>query len=180
MRIAISGSHRSGKTTLIEELAALLPKYATVDEPYHLMEEEGYEFSHPPSLEDFEAQLEYSIQLSSEDAADVLFDRCPADFIGYISTHQDADTFDFDEWLPRVRAAIQTLDLIVLVPVEAGDSALFSSSDDEADSRASVDGKLYDILIDDSFELGVEVLVVRGELEKRVRTVMKRISRHPR
>jgi nicotinamide riboside kinase len=41
MRIAISGSHRTGKSTLVSELSALLPTYATVDEPYHLMEEDG-------------------------------------------------------------------------------------------------------------------------------------------
>lgn len=36
MRIAVSGSHRTGKSTLIAELAALLPGYSTVDEPYCL------------------------------------------------------------------------------------------------------------------------------------------------
>jgi AAA domain len=51
MRIAISGSHRTGKSTLIAALAESLSKYTTVDEPYHLMEEDGYEFSHPPSVE---------------------------------------------------------------------------------------------------------------------------------
>jgi len=177
MHIAISGSHRSGKTTLVDELAALLPKYTTVDEPYHLMEEEGYEFCHPPSIEDFEAQLSYSIQLLSEGAAHVLFDRCPADFIGYISAHEDAGSFDFDEWVPRVRRAIRTLDLIVLVPVEAPERITFRRSADDADSRATVDEKLKEILLDDPFELGVEVLVAKGELERRVQTVLQWISR---
>jgi hypothetical protein len=38
-----------------------MPTYTTVDEPYHLMEEDGHEFSHPPSIDDFEAQLERAI-----------------------------------------------------------------------------------------------------------------------
>jgi hypothetical protein len=179
MRIAISGTHRSGKSTLIEELSALLPKYATVDEPYHVMAEEGYEFCHPPSLEDFEAQIERSIESLSEGGANILFDRCPVDFLGYISAHEDADTFDFDEWLPRVRAAIQTLDLIVFVPVEARDRIAFSESDDDDESRAMVDETLREILLDDSLELGVEILEVEGEPERRVKTVMRRIRRGP-
>jgi hypothetical protein len=178
MRIAISGSHRSGKTTLIEELAALLPKYETVEEPYHLMEEDGYEFCDPPSLEDFEAQLECSMQLLGDGAVNTLFDRCPADFIAYISVHEHSEQFDFDEWLPRVQRALRKLDVIVLVPIE--DDIVGSSSDDGAYSRAAVDEKLQEILLDDPFELGVEVLVVEGDLDKRVRTVMQRISRGSR
>lgn len=44
MRIAISGAHYTGKSTLIEELVEVLPKYLDVAEPYHLMEDEGYDF----------------------------------------------------------------------------------------------------------------------------------------
>jgi hypothetical protein len=69
MRIAVSGTHRAGKSTLVEELANHLPKHVMVDEPYHLMVEDGYEFSHPPSLEDFEAQLERSLLELSERSA---------------------------------------------------------------------------------------------------------------
>jgi predicted ATPase len=177
MRIAISGTHRTGKSTLLEELSALLPKYTIVDEPYHAMQEDGYEFSHPPSLEDFEAQLEHAMDSLSEGEEDVLFDRCPIDFLGYISAHEDADTFDFDEWLPRVRAAVRTLDLIVLVPVETRDRIARSASDEGDESRATVDEKLKEILLDDAFELGIEVLQVAGAPEKRVRTVMQSIHR---
>ena len=75
VRIAISGTHRVGKSTLVEELSAALPKYKTVDEPYHAMEEDGYEFADPPSLEDFEAQLEHAIETLNESEDNTLFDR---------------------------------------------------------------------------------------------------------
>jgi predicted ATPase len=179
MRIAISGSHRSGKSTLLEELSALLPKYTTVNEPYHRMEEDGYEFGHPPSVEDFEAQLARSIEDSSHHGDNVLFDRAPVDFLAYISVHEDATTFDLAEWLPQVRAAIQTLDLIVLVPVEARDRIAFSSTEDEGLSRTAVDEKLKEILLEDPFDLGVEILEVEGKLEARIRTVMQRIRSGP-
>ena len=61
MRVAFSGTHRSGKSTLLEHVAERLPRYATVDEPYYLLEEEGYETAEEPSIQDFEAQLERSL-----------------------------------------------------------------------------------------------------------------------
>jgi hypothetical protein len=36
-----------------------------------------YEFAAPPSLEDFEAQLERSVMTVEAREPDVLFDRCP-------------------------------------------------------------------------------------------------------
>ena len=52
MRIGISGTHGTGKTTLAEALCAHLPGHLTADEPYYLLEEEGYEFDFPPSTDD--------------------------------------------------------------------------------------------------------------------------------
>jgi predicted ATPase len=179
MRIAISGSHRTGKTTLLSLLSELLPSYATVDEPYHAMEEEGHEFSHPPSIEDFEAQLERSIGDLEDEGGDVLFDRSPIDFLAYLAVHEDADTFDLDEWLPRVRTAVETLDLVVFVPVEASERITLSASDRRDETRIPVDEKLREMLIDDSLELELDVLEVEGDPETRVRAVMRRI-RNPR
>src|SRR5687767_9937679 len=98
MRIAVSGTHFSGKSTLVEELAAALPAYSTVEEPYYLLEEEGHEFADPPSVEDFELQLERSIASLKAREPDVIFDRCPADFLGYLLTHPDAEAFELEAW----------------------------------------------------------------------------------
>ena len=62
MRIAVSGTHRAGKSTLVEDLAARLRGYRIVDEPYHLLEEEGFELGDPPSMEDWLAQLRRSLE----------------------------------------------------------------------------------------------------------------------
>jgi len=61
MRIAVSGSHHTGKSTLLADLAEQLPGYTTIPEPYELLEEEGYDFAQPPALEDYVRQLERSI-----------------------------------------------------------------------------------------------------------------------
>lgn len=175
MRIAISGSHRTGKSTLLSLLSERLPSYSTVDEPYHSMEEEGHEFSHPPSIEDFEAQLERSFRDLEEEGDDVLFDRCPLDFLGYIAAHEDADSFHLDDWLPHVRAAVETLDLIVFVPIEPRDRIALSASDRHDATREAVDEKLREILVADSFDLELDVLEVEGDPETRARAVIGRI-----
>ncbi|RKH67692.1 AAA family ATPase [Corallococcus llansteffanensis] len=175
MRIAVSGTHRAGKTTLVEELSDLLPTYATVDEPYHQLEEEGYEFAAPPSVEDFEEQLARSIADLDDDHRDVLFDRCPVDFIGYLLAHEDRDAFDLDAWLPRVRSALRKLDLVVLVGIEQPDRINLSSSDDE-ELRLSVDAKLKELLLGDPHALGVAVLEVEGSLRARAKQVLKHLG----
>src|SRR5215210_662797 len=126
MRIAVSGAHRTGKTTLIEELSRALPTYTAVDEPYYLLAEEGHEFAEMPCLEDFELQLERSIECIVDSDRDQLFDRCPADILAYLMTHRDSDRFDIERCLPRVRGAMQRLDLIVFVPIEDPDRVVVS------------------------------------------------------
>lgn len=174
MKIAVAGSHRVGKSTLVEELAGSLPGYRTVDEPYHLLEEEGHELAEVPAVEDFELQLERSIECITEEQGDVLFDRCPADIMAYLLTHDDADAFDPGEWLPRVRAAIELLDLIVYVPIEDPDRIPVARSD--AAWRARVDEQLRAILLDDPWDLAPSVLEVNGAPRDRARQVLAHLG----
>jgi hypothetical protein len=171
MRIAVSGTHFSGKSTLVEELSRLLPNYLTVEEPYHLLVDEGHELSDPPSIEDFELQLKRSIEILEEDEPDVLFDRCPADLLAYLLTHEESDAFDLERWLPRVQAAVETLDLIVFLPVGGRDRIPLPPTED-AEFRMLVDEKLREILPESSFGFDVDVLEVTGPLDERVRQVM--------
>jgi hypothetical protein len=75
MRVGVSGTHGTGKTTLVEDLCAHLAGHVPADEPYYLLEEEGYEFEFPPSLDDNRAQLRRSLlpmSTASHAAADHL------------------------------------------------------------------------------------------------------------
>jgi hypothetical protein len=177
MRIAVSGTHRAGKSTLIEDLSDRLAQYRVVDEPYHLLEEEGYEFASPPCLEDFLEQLRRSMELleDAEGTRNVLFDRCPIDFLGYLLTHEEADSFDLEEWLPRVRSSIRTLDLLVFVPIEEG--RIKPPRHEDPILRSGVDEKLAWILLDDPFDLGIEVLPVHGRREARTIQVLRHLER---
>jgi hypothetical protein len=176
VRIAFSGSHRVGKTTLIGHLVERLPGHATVDEPYYLLEEDGYEFAEQPSLEDFEAQLVRSLAAFDEAGRDVLFDRCPVDILAYLLEHEDATAFDPDDWLVPIRDALRTLDLLVFVPIEEADRIAFAPHED-AEHRRAVHDRLCELLLDGSLGVDVEVLTVGGDERARTDQIVARIAR---
>ncbi len=141
-----------------------------VDEPYRLLEEEGYAFSDPPSIEDFERQLERSMDLIRSAGRNAIFDRCPADFFGYLLVHEDVDAFDADAWLVDSGDAMASLDLVVFCGIERPDRIAV-----EADGRAwrrRVDAELRDIVIGDRWDWGVATVEVLGDADERVRQVL--------
>ena len=174
MRIAFSGTHRVGKTSLLEAVSSALPTYATVDEPYYQLEEDGYEVAEDPSCEDFEAQLERSISSLEDSEQNVLFDRCPADIFAYLLTHEDAESFEPDEWIERAREAMEALDLVVFVPIEQPDRIALPSHEDRR-KRLRVHKKLEYLLLEDPYEFGATVLVVTGDAEQRLSAVLQRL-----
>ena len=84
MRIGVSGAHGVGKTTLVEALCDHLAGHSPVEEPYLLLEEEGYAFAHPPVVEDYWVQFGRSVQLLRSPSERAVFDRTPLDFLAYL------------------------------------------------------------------------------------------------
>src|SRR5262249_16945177 len=113
MRIAVSGTHGVGKSTLIDEFLRGHPEFVHQPEPYTvLVEDLGEEFSAEPCVEDFRRQLEFNIDRLSQQSADenVIYERCPVDFLAYIHA---LDPQSAEAVLDEVSNAMQYLDLIV-------------------------------------------------------------------
>ena len=174
MRIAVSGAHRTGKSTLVEDLCRSLPGHASVQEPYRALEEEGHPFHDPPTLEDFELQLERSIRSLVDGTPDQIYDRCPADFLAYLATHRDGSAFDPEPWMERSRTAMETLDLVVLVPIEQPDRIPLSA-EDRPKWRRRVADELRGLLLDDAWNLGVACIEVRGSVGERLDQVLRHL-----
>jgi hypothetical protein len=174
VRIAFSGSHRVGKSTLLEHIAIALPAYTVVDEPYYLLEEDGYEVATQPTIEDFVAQLERSLVALEANDANVLFDRCPVDILAYLLTHEGADAFDVDAWSERASRAMHTLDLVVRVPIEQPDRIPIPTDEDNA-LRHAVDEKIRELLMDDPFDFETDMMTVSGDIRTRAMQVMRRV-----
>jgi hypothetical protein len=119
MRIAVSGTHCVGKSTLIDEFLRVHPDFIHEPEPYTVMVEDlGEEFSAEPCVEDFQRQLQFAIdRLRQHPPGErVIYERCPLDFLAYIDA---LDPKSAEELLDPISDAMQHLDLIVYLPLDA-------------------------------------------------------------
>lgn len=173
MRISVTGSHRVGKSTLVAALAAQLPEYEVVEEPYHRMAEDGLAFSHPPSEDDFRAQLEYWLDGAAESSATVLYDRSAVDLLGYLACVEPRGLAGLDHDIQVVRPAVESLDLVVYVPIETPDRISPSSEPDYEGLREDADAALRGILDGGIWDVDLAVLEVRGTVEDRLAAVLE-------
>lgn len=171
MRVGVSGAHGTGKTTLVEELCGHLAGHLPVDEPYFLLEEEGYEFEFPPSLDDYRAQLRRSLRDLRSAAARVVFDRTPLDFLAYLAAlgadiENEAD--------PSVlRSGLASLDLLVITPITPETERVLPRPGMHQ-LRETVNSALLHLLSSDPLEAwgDVPVIELSGPLEGRVAAVL--------
>jgi hypothetical protein len=172
MRIGISGTHGTGKTTLAEALCAHLPGHVTADEPYYLLEEEGYEFEFPPSLDDYRAMLMRSVQtLRSPLPRAVVFDRTPLDYLAYLAA-AGADAERATD-APAIQSAIATLGLLVITVITPETERALPTTEMPR-LRSAMNDALLEIVYNDPLDLcgDVPVLVLDGPLDDRPPTVL--------
>jgi len=171
MRLALTGSHKTGKTTLARHLARANNRLSAVEEPYYGLQRQGYPFSPRLSRADLEVQLEFSLASLKGPRSWVVFDRCPLDFLGYLACHSDAADVAWDQWVPRVLEGLDSLDLLVRVPIESPDRITLDPG--EVGAREAVDRALTTLLDTEVFrDLRPKVFTVTGALDERVRTVL--------
>lgn len=177
MRIAISGTHCTGKSTLIEEFLRAHPDFVHEPEPYTvLVEEFDEEFSAEPCVEDFYRQLEFNIDRLREHApgTHVIYERCPIDFLAYIDA---LDSRAAQASLGLVSDAIQNLDLILYLPL---DDTIEVSDDEFPKLRESVDHRLNAIFNEDEFGIisssHVVVVEAKGSISQRLRILEKALT----
>jgi hypothetical protein len=173
MRIGISGTHGTGKTTLAEALCDRLPGHVTADEPYYLLEEEGYEFGFPPSLDDYRAQLACSLRTLSDPAAlpTIVFDRTPLDYLAYLAATGADPEREADA--PAVRSALATLDLLVITVITPETEQVLPPPELPR-LRSAMNDALLEIIYNDPLDLcgDVPVLVLDGPLDDRLPSVL--------
>lgn len=172
MKIAVTGAHRVGKTTLVELLQESLPEYLCKPEAYHDLEERGLLFSEIPDPEDYLMQLEHSIEQMSSCGNNVIFDRCPIDMLAYIQVTQELKNNKIQSLYHRVQNVMTTLDLLVFVPIEDPDVI-----DCPESGLPELRQQVNEILNDWIEDFGIDVLEVVGSPIARRNQVMKYISK---
>ena len=180
MRIAISGTHFIGKTTFIQDFIKIHPDYKWEMEPYSILQGENpTEFSEEPSLESLIEQLDYSIdQLNqSADESNLIFDRCPIDFIAYALWTLRQDGIDIhnseiSERFDQIKEALSTLDLIAFLPITT--EHLVDYTEENSAYRKAIDTGFKKIYRDDLYDLFPEyghprIIEIWGDRLDRVR-----------
>ena len=157
MRIAVSGSHGTGKSTLIAAFVDLRPEYRYEPEAYETLADDiPLTSSEGPSPEGLRSLLDFTIAAISEPSETcVVFERSPIDYLAYASACRDAwsgpTTREFlAAAVPAVRTSLRHLDLIALLPVC---EAIGARPDEDERFRKRVDDRLRRALIDDDFDL---------------------------
>jgi hypothetical protein len=157
VRVAVSGSHGAGKSTLIAAFLARRPDYRHEPEAYEpigddvdVVDEEG------PTPDGLHSLIEHTLAAMTAHApgARVVHERSPADYIAYAAARRAwprAERRAFvAEHLPMVRAGLAHLDRIVLLPLVPEVPA--RPGEDER-FRRRVDEELRRALLDDEHDL---------------------------
>lgn len=165
MKIAISGAHNVGKTTLADDLHDHLPGYVLTKEPYYELEESGSTFSDIPDVDDFIKQFEYSVKQIQESTPDTIFDRCPIDFLAYI--HALDPNRNIASLFDTAQEMLSAIDLLVFVPIE---------NPDQPSELPKLRSKVNDILDTWIQDLDIPVIEVSGTTPNRRNQLLNKMK----
>ncbi|WP_396667143.1 AAA family ATPase [Microbacterium sp. R86528] len=151
MRIVISGTHASGKSTVVSDFADRHPEYAVLPDPFELVDE----FWDATSAASFVAQLGVSAARLHPDETEgsLIAERGPLDFLAYLRALDDLDgstgSRELMERLTEVtREAMQHVDLLVVLPLTPCDE-IFVSDDENLPLRETMNDALLDLIADE-------------------------------
>lgn len=169
MRIVVSGTHGSGKSTLISDFAVGHPDFEVLGDPFETVEDLD-----AAGAELFAAQLEVSAArlrgLSPGENA--IAERGPLDFLAYLDA---LDTLRrparspglFRRGIPRAAAAMRNVDLLVLLPLYAN-SGIQVADDEDPELREAMNDSLLELADDPDLCGGAVVVEITGGAESRL------------
>ena len=170
MRIVVSGTHASGKSTLIADFHAAHPDYRVLGDPF-----EDLDLDDPASEASFAAQLRLTASRLAETALgdDIIAERGPLDFLAYLTALERLGRSD-GRLIARaseiVAGSLEPTDLIVLVPLDAH-HPIHVPADEDPELRAEMDQALLELADEFEQEGAARFLTVGGSPASRLGSV---------
>ena len=168
MIIVVSGTHASGKTSLIEDFASINPGFEVLPDPYELLD--GFDAGGGS----FFAQLEVASArlLKARRGSLVIAERGPLDFLAYLDA---LTTLGRPERAPELfrrgvelaREAMSVVDFLVVVPL-AADDPIHVPDDEDPELREAMDVALLELIEEDDLTGGATLVEVSGSREDRL------------
>lgn len=178
MRIVVSGTHASGKSTLVSDVAASLG-YASLPDPFELVDEDDDPAGATSLVRQLLVAAERLVGLAP--GADVVAERGPVDLLAYLEALAELGRPSVD---PRLMARLRSTtteamahtDLLVVVPLDPR-TGITVPDDEDPDLRDTMDGRLLDLCDDDELVGSVgRVLEVAGPPQARLEQVLAAVT----
>lgn len=170
MRIVVSGTHASGKSTLISDFVHACPEFEALDDPFELVDELD-----AVGVASFVSQFRVAstrlLEFSSGDS--VIAERGPLDFLAYLIALGELGRLDTSE-LVRSGAATAALamthvDLLAVLPVDT--SAVGEEEDPEL--REAMAEALLNLIDDAELTGGARVCELVGSPSSRLAELVR-------
>jgi hypothetical protein len=150
VRIVVSGTHGSGKSTLISDFAMTHPEFTVLPDPFELLDESD----DVPSLALFASQLRIAAdRLTIEPVVtDLIAERGPLDFLAYLLaqaglTGRSLDDAFLERATARTAEALRAVDILVVLPLTTRDS-IHVGADEYLELRDAMNDVLLELLDD--------------------------------
>lgn len=170
MLVVVSGTHASGKSTLISEFAALHPDFEVLPDPFELLDDTDAE----PGADSFFAQLQLAAARLREPARGVsrIAERGPLDFLAYLDAlmslrRPGRSLAMFRGGLATAAGAMAQADLLVLLPLTEADH-IEVPDDEDPELRSAMNDALLELADDPDLVGNARVIELTGSPSHRL------------
>ena len=170
MLVVISGTHASGKSTLICDFMARHPDFQMLPDPFEVLDDADVD----PGTDSFSAQLQLAAARLTEPPRGVsrIAERGPLDFLAYLDALVSLDRPTrspalFRSGLATTALAMAHVDLLVLLPLAESDY-IEVSADEDPELRVAMNDSLLELADDPDLVGNAGVVEITGSPTQRL------------
>lgn len=171
MRIVVSGTHGTGKSTLISDVVRRHPEFIVLPDPFELLDE----MNDAPTARMFAAQLRLSAErlIADDGEQSVIAERGPLDFLAYLLALAElgmtaVDDTMLERTVSLTAETLTTIDLLVVLPL-TDSNPIRLGSDEHLELRDVMNDVLLELIDDpDVVPTGLAVAELVGTPTQRL------------